>query len=378
MAEAYLNGKAGVWRTVGGRRIFIANGQSLKDAMKASGKFKNLKDNNDFNLWKEENSDKIAAYYTSTYSKDLKNINQRVWDSLAKDLYDEEKEPEKINKMESGDEEKSPAKKSINALNEIDRLAGDDEFLQKKGRELGLDEFKKYMEGKPEDFLKLKTKEKPNNNNDDTNKFVMVSGSGKEVTVIKSADGKWIDSDGNRYMSYLSKSDVKSYFKGDWKEVKNNNDDLDSQFNKTMDNKEIACRALGIETDRSWKSTKELYKEQKGIDLTQKALQSGKASEYLELRKKVDRKLYDGYERNFDNMKAIERYAKVKGLDKDALYYTTNLASESDVGLLKKAAEIETNSKMTISQLKQMYINQGYTDGTAARMAKEYLNEKDN
>lgn len=103
MAEAYFNGKAGVWRTVGGRRIFIAEGQSLKDAMKASGKFKNLKDNNDFNLWKEENSDKIAAYYTSTYSKDLKNINQRVWDSLAKDLYDEEKEPEKINKMESGD-----------------------------------------------------------------------------------------------------------------------------------------------------------------------------------------------------------------------------------------------------------------------------------
>ena len=45
MAEAYFNGKAGVWRTVGGRRIFIAEGQSLKEAMKASGKFKNLKDN---------------------------------------------------------------------------------------------------------------------------------------------------------------------------------------------------------------------------------------------------------------------------------------------------------------------------------------------
>lgn len=45
MAEAYFNGKAGVWRTVGGRRIFIAEGQSLKEAMKASGKFKNVKDN---------------------------------------------------------------------------------------------------------------------------------------------------------------------------------------------------------------------------------------------------------------------------------------------------------------------------------------------
>lgn len=30
----------GVWRTVGGRRIFIKDGQSLSDAMKKSGKFK--------------------------------------------------------------------------------------------------------------------------------------------------------------------------------------------------------------------------------------------------------------------------------------------------------------------------------------------------
>ena len=30
----------GVWRTVGGRRIFIRDGQSLSDAMKKSGKFK--------------------------------------------------------------------------------------------------------------------------------------------------------------------------------------------------------------------------------------------------------------------------------------------------------------------------------------------------
>lgn len=34
-----FNGKTGVWRTVGGRRIFIATGQSLEEAMKASGKF---------------------------------------------------------------------------------------------------------------------------------------------------------------------------------------------------------------------------------------------------------------------------------------------------------------------------------------------------
>lgn len=31
------------WRTVGGRRILIKDGQSLEDAMRASGKFKNPK-----------------------------------------------------------------------------------------------------------------------------------------------------------------------------------------------------------------------------------------------------------------------------------------------------------------------------------------------
>ena len=30
----------GVWRTVGGRRIFIRNNQTLSQAMKESGKFK--------------------------------------------------------------------------------------------------------------------------------------------------------------------------------------------------------------------------------------------------------------------------------------------------------------------------------------------------
>lgn len=38
--EAELNGVKGVWRTIGGRRVFIRTGQSLSSAMKESGKFK--------------------------------------------------------------------------------------------------------------------------------------------------------------------------------------------------------------------------------------------------------------------------------------------------------------------------------------------------
>ena len=42
MAE--FNGKQGVWRTVGGRKIFIVNGQDLPTAMKLSGKFEKKDD----------------------------------------------------------------------------------------------------------------------------------------------------------------------------------------------------------------------------------------------------------------------------------------------------------------------------------------------
>lgn len=34
-----MTDKGGVWRTIGGRRVFIKDGQSLTDAMRESGKF---------------------------------------------------------------------------------------------------------------------------------------------------------------------------------------------------------------------------------------------------------------------------------------------------------------------------------------------------
>lgn len=41
-----FNGKRGVWRTIGGRKVFIATGQSLGEAMKESGKFDNIRRKN--------------------------------------------------------------------------------------------------------------------------------------------------------------------------------------------------------------------------------------------------------------------------------------------------------------------------------------------
>jgi hypothetical protein len=38
-----MTDESGVWRTIGGRRVFIKDGQSLTDAMRESGKFGDLK-----------------------------------------------------------------------------------------------------------------------------------------------------------------------------------------------------------------------------------------------------------------------------------------------------------------------------------------------
>lgn len=43
MANKRYDKEEGVWRTISGRRVFIRTGQSLSDAMKESGKFKNMR-----------------------------------------------------------------------------------------------------------------------------------------------------------------------------------------------------------------------------------------------------------------------------------------------------------------------------------------------
>ena len=66
----------GVWRTIGGRRIFIKDGEDLASAMKKSGKFKNSKkgkkeDEEDKEPKETSKSkDRVAVYDYSGYNPD--------------------------------------------------------------------------------------------------------------------------------------------------------------------------------------------------------------------------------------------------------------------------------------------------------------------
>lgn len=56
---ANYSSEDGVWRTIGGRRVFIRNGQSLSDAMKESGKFSRVAKNQELYKKVDEENKKI-------------------------------------------------------------------------------------------------------------------------------------------------------------------------------------------------------------------------------------------------------------------------------------------------------------------------------
>lgn len=83
----------------------------------------------------------------------------------------------------------------------------------------------------------------------------------KTVRVYKDGD-KWVDEDGNRYMGYLTKSDIKKYFKGNWVELdeseqlneygdtKDYSEDIQKLFKKWFkDNADLGIRAWQAMTD---------------------------------------------------------------------------------------------------------------------------------
>ena len=91
MAE--FNGKQGVWRTIGGRRVFIEDGDDLKTAMKKSGKFKNLKKDN-----KEEKNDKFLQKAVALNERDKGKISEEEYFNKLSEIdgLDPEKEKTRV------------------------------------------------------------------------------------------------------------------------------------------------------------------------------------------------------------------------------------------------------------------------------------------
>lgn len=87
MAKEKFNEEDGIWRTIGGRRVFIKNGQSLSDAMKESGKFKTGK--------KEEVKDHTFEMDEEDKKK-YEEVGKKI-DDLTKEIDEEKSKGDKIN-----------------------------------------------------------------------------------------------------------------------------------------------------------------------------------------------------------------------------------------------------------------------------------------
>ena len=103
----------GVWRTVGGRRIFIRDGQSLQDAMQESGKFNHIdvqddrhkeereyiKENTGVSEEEAQEMYGAIAHYTTTSYDDIRDLSNNS-DSVVKERENLEKYIEKAPKYE--------------------------------------------------------------------------------------------------------------------------------------------------------------------------------------------------------------------------------------------------------------------------------------
>lgn len=136
----------GVWRTVGGRRIFIRDGQSLSDAMKSSGKFKSAKKRTDYKTKIEEI--KATRKANEELDRDLKWAKEQYEQDRDKDAY-----KRRVNTIENKRKENDDYKQSLKG--------NDGKQLKEKYMNIPQEErVKAYEEGKNWKDL---VKEKENN-----------------------------------------------------------------------------------------------------------------------------------------------------------------------------------------------------------------------
>lgn len=92
------NDENGVWRTIGGRRIFIKDGEDLKTAMKNSGKFKSA------NKKEENDLDKVKRIQNELSKKDNLTNEEKEWieqlKNTQKDLESGKSREEIIEKLD--------------------------------------------------------------------------------------------------------------------------------------------------------------------------------------------------------------------------------------------------------------------------------------
>lgn len=101
MANKDYDKEDGVWRTIGGRKVFIRNGQSLSDAMKESGKFSRVQKNQELYKKVDEENKKIDELLDKNKKKEMpkeEDEKKELARELAREIYGKNISDEKADK----------------------------------------------------------------------------------------------------------------------------------------------------------------------------------------------------------------------------------------------------------------------------------------
>ena len=211
----------GVWRTVGGRRIFIKDGEDLETAMKKSGKFKKgeIKDKDSKTTNKDEEIKKLQEEYDSIKSMfdprkaELRDKIEALKENKSVEQYKKEQQEKTKKSLEEYKKEKETRLKEEK---EATRKENEEKYKNIKVEEINEKDLDKPKEGYVrlyrglnEEFDKNYDRtsiDNPNGYESWTDNPNLAKAYGKNVyymDVSKKDIGKDVmDKDGNRYMTY--------------------------------------------------------------------------------------------------------------------------------------------------------------------------------
>ena len=213
----------GVWRTVGGRRIFIKDGEDLETAMKKSGKFKKeeIKDkNDDKNKDNEEKIKKLQEEYDSIKSMfdprkaELRDKINALKEGKNLDDYKKEQKDKEAKQKEDYLKEKQ---QRLSEEKEATRKENEKKYKDIKVEEINEEDLEKpkpgyirLYRGLEQEFDKNYDRtsiDNPNGYESWTDNPNLAKNYGKNVYYMdvptKDIGKNVMDSEGNRYMTYV-------------------------------------------------------------------------------------------------------------------------------------------------------------------------------
>ena len=202
----------GVWRTVGGRRIFIKDGESLSSAMKKSGKFGKKKREDEIEKLQKE-YDSIKNMFDPRKAELRDKINALKEGKSVEEYKKSEKDKQEKQKQEYLKEKEARLKEEKDATRKENEIKYKDikiKEVNEENLEKPKEGYTRLYRGLNEEFDKNYDRtsiDNPNGYESWTDNFELAEAYGKNVYYMdiptKEIGKNVLDNDGNRYMTYV-------------------------------------------------------------------------------------------------------------------------------------------------------------------------------